>query len=708
MSEIHLKQADYHFSPQAGSVIASTYRTVCKKQDGTVFGAIKILGGNDNARVQLQGILFQALETICEYIKKGQHQFHAFESVVQTVNQELGQFSQANPQVPITDLHAILGITFDNQVYLTGTGNLEALFMHKRGVNRYALYPLHEQFHAGTNTNWNAPFIDILDGNLVEDDILYIGSSIPTQELTQEDFQTILITLPPQGALERLAQFSGPHDAYTGLVFAMKRHTVQKRPKKVNPLTSLNQLSETKASTASLLGTESVAAASGEFFSKLTKPLVQRLSAPGHADWKSYIKKCVRLFLKLLAFLGDTLIKAMRFIIKQLKRHSQTEQDQHVSFVERIQSIKSRIPHSVIIVGIVVIFAIITLVIAISISSGRQAKKAALEAFSETATRIEEKIDSAEASLIYNNNDQAKQLLTEATALLATLDIQTNSQETTQETLQDAINTLFYQLRGVERIEPNMLAQAPGQVTQFGEINNSLFALQQDNTLLRFDELDLTFTAVDMNTASIGQISFMTGEGDAILAVDENNQLIRLSPSINTINAVVSGTNAQGDVTSMAVYNDKLYSFSAANESIIRMQPQGNGYDAGTAWISSSLSSLSDGKDLAIDGDIYILQSSNITRFNAGKELTYSLETVEPPLQAATKLWTSVDTAYLYVLEPNESRILVFTKDGDLVTQYTHESIASAVDMVVREDENTMILLTDTELFSFTLSHLLK
>ena len=97
----------------------------------------------------------------------------------------------------------------------------------------------------------------------------------------------------------------------------------------------------------------------------------------------------------------------------------------------------------------------------------------------------------------------------------------------------------------------------------------------------------------------------------------------------------------------------------------------------------------------------------DIIRFGSGRELSLDLGKIDPHLSNAEDLWTNEDSSYLYILEPSASRIAVFDKTGAYVTQYVADELQYAVGFHMDESTNTGYVLTETTMYSFTISHLL-
>ena len=105
---------------------------------------------------------------------------------------------------------------------------------------------------------------------------------------------------------------------------------------------------------------------------------------------------------------------------------------------------------------------------------------------------------------------------------------------------------------------------------------------------------------------------------------------------------------------------------------------------------------------LAVDGSIYVLNSAGqILKFYGGElETTFTLDAMDPNLSAATKIYTTDQTQGLYVLDPNNKRVVVLTKDGDIKNQYFSDTFDNLRDISVDETSDKIYLLNGTKVLS--------
>jgi len=158
-------------------------------------------------------------------------------------------------------------------------------------------------------------------------------------------------------------------------------------------------------------------------------------------------------------------------------------------------------------------------------------------------------------------------------------------------------------------------------------------------------------------------------------------------------------------IDDLALYNQKLYILDTGSNQIFKHLPAESGYSRGTPWIKDN-TDIKNAVSFAIDGSIYLARKNGeINKFDNGKktEFSYSLD---PALASPTKIWTSPESSYIYILEPAEKRLVVLDKEGKLKVQYVSGQFNDLKDFVVQEKEKEIYLLSANQIFGIIATHL--
>lgn len=681
---------------------------------GSIFGLVDATHRDAEARERLLHTIASHCEVLRADIEKdGGNIPRRFEAMLVTMNADIARLVEET-KLPLKKANILVGVITNTQVFFSGIGSNHALFLHRTAERRYVVYELDAQLVTDENSP-EKPLVTVLDGELHPGDVFYAARRIPPHALSLGDLQDILVTLPPQGALERIQQFVPPTAQFGGICFHVSEEEPLGPPKKANPMASLSDLEETKSRTADLLGEQT--------------PDVPQKLALGLASAK-----------KFLATYSDSALwrgikRAARFVISAIEQVLKSKADGEMRAGTRLGGSNHRsrfggvagkidsLRHAGItavngasrttkIVGVGV--AVVMIIVIMSIANRQAGQKAAEEnvAYQSALTKIEEKRTAAEAAIIYGNTQEAQTLVTDATNLLATLPKDTTAQKTKADDLSRALQDLLGRTRGMETVTAAKVAELPAQfafplvgITSSG---SALYGVAADAAPWRVNEVSKAMERVDIGQSPAQNISIAASEGDNILTVDMDKRLWRTTVATPAITSLTSGIDGMASIEDISSYNDNVYALSAESGQIVKMRPQGLGFEAGTPWITAKTSDLSHAKALAIDGSLWVLTDTDVVVFKSGRETPWSHAKIDPAIVKPIDTWTDVDSKYLYILDGSDGRVVVMDKEkGGIVAQYV-ANLPGVVSFVVRESENRILLTTPTAVYSYTADHLLK
>ncbi|MBI4121699.1 MAG: hypothetical protein HY461_00045 [Parcubacteria group bacterium] len=163
--------------------------------------------------------------------------------------------------------------------------------------------------------------------------------------------------------------------------------------------------------------------------------------------------------------------------------------------------------------------------------------------------------------------------------------------------------------------------------------------------------------------------------------------------------SVTQNTNQVAPLGALTSYNDRLYALSPTERQIIRSNRNPN-LAVLAPWLKTADEALAQGRDLAIDGSIYVLVPDGLRVYNQGVPAPgLTLDAVEPALSNASRLAYTAGSTHFFIVE--NKRLLVYQKSGKFVAQYILEGGQDLRDAVVDEASKTAYVLTDSQLLTF-------
>jgi len=250
---------------------------------------------------------------------------------------------------------------------------------------------------------------------------------------------------------------------------------------------------------------------------------------------------------------------------------------------------------------------------------------------------------------------------------------------------------------------------------------------------------------IDLALLSDGfSASLMQTTGDRLFVLDrEGEKIVKISIDSKK-SEVIAGPSQIDNPRGFAAYSDRAYvveddgifevgkektevikddfseeilaSAYAANvyvldkkESIIWRYTAGeSGFSSGRDWFAEGVEpELSRIISWTIDGTIWLLdERGEIFKYSLGNRQNFSVSGVLPKLISPKAIYINEELEALYVLDPDEGRVVVLDKTGDFKAQYKSEKIKKAIDLSVSEKEDKIILLTGDKLYSLEIRHL--
>lgn len=361
--------------------------------------------------------------------------------------------------------------------------------------------------------------------------------------------------------------------------------------------------------------------------------------------------------------------------------------------------------------------ALVLLILAVNIgyAAWKKVSNKNQTAVTSTLDQIEQKINDANAALIYNDQNKAVQLLSEAKQMLATAKAGKSSQQI--QTLRDKLNTVKAKINKEVKIDnPAVLNQFPNIPTRLLRSPNGFLGFNPNSSRLAFYDFRSGETKTvlpDKNTTALTLGAFMTAGAPGYIFLDRDNKLQKLNVTDNTLipsdPATVIVDSAQARIKSLAAYGDgdltKLYLLDTHQNQIWKSKFAKTAFAAAEAWLKSPSASFADARDLAVDGNVYVLFADHVDKYFNGQKQTFVLSPVTPSVKNAAKLFTTTAAKYLYLLDPENQRVLLYNKTGKLEKQIVSTKFRDMTDLVAEEQTNktTLYVLSGQELLKIEL-----
>ncbi len=187
-----------------------------------------------------------------------------------------------------------------------------------------------------------------------------------------------------------------------------------------------------------------------------------------------------------------------------------------------------------------------------------------------------------------------------------------------------------------------------------------------------------------------------------LLVIDEGRSLFAIPGAAGSAPRPLLLRGAQDirSVQAIAAYSGNLYVLDPEGGEIWRYVPAGEGFDSerqgllGTAEIGTAVA-------LAVDGDVYLLETGALRRFRLGGELPPLFGGIDAFPGAAAGIVADAATGVIYVGDRERLRIVASGRSGDFLRQYRHVDFDDLRGIALAEDGSTLYVLTGRSIYGF-------
>lgn len=198
-------------------------------------------------------------------------------------------------------------------------------------------------------------------------------------------------------------------------------------------------------------------------------------------------------------------------------------------------------------------------------------------------------------------------------------------------------------------------------------------------------------------------IEYATKDENVVFAVAPT-EITKTDLKTDSTKSIIQNKSDWSDLGGIGTYLGNLYILDTKESTVIKYVPSGSTYTKGTYFASGVSPELSTAVSLAIDGSIWILKSDGeISRFTRGKPDPITVSSLDKPFSKPTRIATTPDDTYVYVLDAGNSRVVLLDKKGAYQAQYAANILKNADDFDVVEREKKMYVLSNGKVFTLEL-----
>ncbi len=374
----------------------------------------------------------------------------------------------------------------------------------------------------------------------------------------------------------------------------------------------------------------------------------------------------------------------------------------------------SSLPKSSKIFAGIAVLLLIALGVSIVLLQYKRASDQVIEQASQKLHEARTKVDAAKTALIYDNREQATGLLKDAKALADELQAGTLYTDETKalaqdiQTQQDRLQKIFRTSTANTKTIGDFSSTLNGKTpTHLFFVNNAIYAANPDTNAIGKMELDGKASVAHATSAGIGFITngSVQSSDKTITFSTDGGGIALFDTKDNTLTSqTIDYPSDKPAIEDLAVFGNRLYIYDTGLKNILSFNKTLRGFSGGSPWITDADAAKTPIKSIAIDGSIYALaQDGKITKFFRGAIADFTQAAVDPSLSSATKIVTNDTMQNLYVLDPANKRVVIYSKKGALLRQLFFEDASSISDIAISADETHLYALDGTKVLEVAL-----
>lgn len=677
---------------------------------------------------------------------------HIFEAALAKTNKNFKEYLEnAKIKINYADIGITAGIIHEETIYLSGSGKNKAYLIYQDPANSgqaldnaspraaYKIYDILKQPESKEKSAENKLFSNVISGLMPAQSYFFITNEALPEYLSKNQILETITILPPVSAVEQIKQTLANINSYVsfaGLIIKGANFPqINDKSAPVNQASardSIVNLSETEDATEELLSPSGIinvrkwlGALTGLF--DFNKNGAQSKGMHGLAiKDKIFVKRNNQFLAKngALKFIKNIFIylaNALFYIFKTL-----TVKKDFINFVSALK-IKSAnfllfLPRAFkklslknkILLSCALVFLLI-FIFNLNNENNEKLTAESEEKYNEISALIEQKQDQAEANILFNNDEGAKKLYEEIKALMEQLPQKSDEQLQKYSEFDEKYALFMEKIQRITRWDNLEEMTNFANLTEAASADNIIFSAK-NNKIYAGDSSQKSIYILDIASKSATTLTNLEQPFDAFLhptMLTENEIYFYANSSklakVNLADDSLSAISVNfGDISLLDLenYNNNLYALDGKNKQIFRYSFNNGNLGAPSAWIQGELE-LDKVSDIAIDGNIYLLgDNGKVIKYLRGSQQEFELKPVEPELKNPAKIFTANDSNHIYILEPEQSRVVVFDKNGLFLMQYQNKTLTNIKDFIIDEANKTIYLLDGNIVYKHALTHL--
>ena len=154
--------------------------------------------------------------------------------------------------------------------------------------------------------------------------------------------------------------------------------------------------------------------------------------------------------------------------------------------------------------------------------------------------------------------------------------------------------------------------------------------------------------------------------------------------------------------TLLRLFDSYLYVLNPTKRNIFRFTIDKSGLSTGIGWVTNKKDlDFNNIYDFTVDGSIWLTtKSGEIKKYTQGQPQNFQVSGLETPFNSPLSIYTTEKLANIFVLEPNQKRMVVLSKDGKLIKEVKSQELGAATALTVSTEINVAYILSGSTVYA--------
>ncbi|OGE31071.1 hypothetical protein A2631_05325 [Candidatus Daviesbacteria bacterium RIFCSPHIGHO2_01_FULL_44_29] len=206
----------------------------------------------------------------------------------------------------------------------------------------------------------------------------------------------------------------------------------------------------------------------------------------------------------------------------------------------------------------------------------------------------------------------------------------------------------------------------------------------------------------------IGQAEKASINGDFVFSFSEDKGIVRFDIRSQKGTVVIKPDPDWGKIKDIVAFAGNIYLLDSIKNQIWKYLPTVSGYSEKYTYLTDGVVPVFLGaQSMQIDGSVWVsMPGGEVLKFTSGNPDFFSfskIDTSKGNIGRNTDIFVSDDTDNFYLLDKDNSRIVILKKNGEYISQLLGEKFKTAEDFVVLEKSKRILLLENNVLYQVSL-----